>query len=264
MRSQPALLSLLSLAVAASALASQPLETETARPLPQGIFKIEATGELQTSKAGTERAFPLLFEYGLTDRTELTVEPVLATSIRPKGGPSSSGFGDIEITLTHLLLPETASTPAFAVAGEVKLPTARNRQIGTGKTDLSAYAIASKRFGRLDTHANLGYTVVGRPAGTHLKNIIDYALAEEFHLDDRYDIVGEVIGHTSSTGEVAEGTVTDSNLPPEAAGAENAVLLGVRYHVNPALFFALGVTYDNNHALLIRPGITYRFGAHRH
>jgi len=66
--------------------------------------------------------------------------------------------------------------------GELKLPTAHNRLIGTGKTDFTAWAIASKRFGRIDLHGNLEYTIVGKPAGTHLKNIIDYALAEEFHL----------------------------------------------------------------------------------
>jgi hypothetical protein len=262
MRSHTVVFALLSVLTALSAVASQPLETETARLLPKGVLKFEATAEFQTSNAGAERAFPLLFEYGITDRTELAVEPVLGTSIHPKNGPTSSGFGDIEITLTHLLRPESASAPAFAVAGEVKLPTANNRRIGTGKADYSAYAIASKRFGRLDTHANLGYTVVGSPSGTNLKNIVDYALAEEFHLNPQYDIVGEVIGHTSSTGEVAEGSVTDPNLPPEAAGAENVVLLGLRYHFSPALVFAVGVTYDNNHALLIRPGITYRFGAH--
>ncbi|MGA8807141.1 MAG: hypothetical protein WB973_04625 [Thermoanaerobaculia bacterium] len=38
------------LLVAGTALASQPLETETARPLPQGVFKIELTGEFQTSR----------------------------------------------------------------------------------------------------------------------------------------------------------------------------------------------------------------------
>ena len=107
---------------------------------------------------------------------------------------------------------------------------------------------------------NLGYTIVGSPAGTHLKNIINYALAEEYHLSPKIDVVGEVIGNTSSTGEGAEGSGPALNLPPEAAGAETSALIGLRYHVTPALFLAVGVTYDNNHAILVRPGITYRFG----
>jgi hypothetical protein len=246
------------LLAAGTVYASQPLETETARMLPQGIFKIELTGEYQTSHDGTERAIPLVFEYGLTPRTEITVEPVFGTSIRPKVGTKANGFGDLEITLTHLLLPEAGSAPAFAMAGEVKLPTAGNRQIGTGKTDLTVWGIVSKRLGRLDVHGNLGYTVIGKPAGTHLKNIIDYAIAEEFHVSPQFDFVGELIGNTSSTGENVEGA--GGPLPSEAASGESSAMLGVRYHVRPAMFISLGVSYDNNHALLIRPGITWRFG----
>ena len=249
--------------LAASALnASQPLETETARLLPAGGMKIEAATELQRSRDGRERAWPFVFEYGLTNRTELTIEPVFATAIRPRSGRSANGFGDVEMTLTHLLLAETAGGPAFAVAAEIKFPTARNSLIGTRKTDYTAWAIASKRFERFDVHGNLGITVVGRPAGVRLHNIVDYALAEEFHLSPRFDIVSEFVGNTSSTGETTEGAPAPGSgtLPPEAAAAESSILLGGRYFIRPALFFSLGLSYDNNHALLIRPGITYRFG----
>ncbi|MCU1348071.1 MAG: uncharacterized protein JWO56_1101 [Acidobacteria bacterium] len=249
------------LLIASTAFASQPLETETARIMPAGTFKIEAAAEFQTSKEGTERAFPLVFEYAFTDRTELTVEPVFGTSIRPKHAPSASGAGDIEVTLTHLFLPESGSLPAFAGAGEVKLPTAKNRLIGTGKTDFTAWAIASKRLGALDLHANLGYTVVGKPSGTNLHNIVDYAIAEEYHVSPQVDVVGELLGNTSATGEGAEGSTSGGvGLPAEAAGAEKSVMIGMRYKYTPKLAFSIGVSYDNNHALLIRPGITWRFG----
>jgi len=252
---------LVSLFIALPLFASQPLETETARLLPAGAAKVEVVAELQKAHEGTERAFPLVFEYGLTDRTELTVEPVLGTSIRPRSGQHASGFGDLEITLTQLLRRENGALPAFAVAVETKIPTAHNRLIGTGKADYTGYLIASKKLDRIDLHANLGYTIIGSPAGTQLKNIIDYAFAEEFHLSPRIDFVGEIIGNTSSTGETVEGApATNPTVPPEAAGAEISALLGVRYRATPALVFALGVSYDNNHAWLIRPGITWRFG----
>ncbi|MEA2165897.1 MAG: hypothetical protein QOK37_4024 [Thermoanaerobaculia bacterium] len=249
------------LVVAGSVQASQPLETETARLLPAGVFKFELTGEYQTSSDGTERSVPLVFEYGLTPRTEIAVEPVFATSIRSKSGSAANGPGDLEVTLTHLLLPEGSSTPAFALAGEIKLPTAKNRQIGTGKTDLTAWAIASKRFGRVDIHGNLGYTIIGKPAGAQLKNIISYAAAGEMHVSPRFDIVGELIGNTSSTGESADGTSGSGTvISSEAPGGETSVMAGVRWHLRPDVFVSIGVSYDNNHALLIRPGITWRFG----
>lgn len=244
-----------------AAYASQPLETETARLLPAGIFKIELTGEYQRSGDGTERAVPLVFEYGLSPRTEIAIEPVFANSIRPKSGKTANGIGDVEITVTHLLLPEAGSAPAFAVAGEVKLPTAKNRQIGTGKTDVTAWAIASKRFGRLDVHGNLGYTVVGRPAGTRLKNVFSYAVAEELHVSPRFDVVGELIGNTSSTGDNAEGTGAGTPvISSEAPSGETSLMAGMRWHISRDVFVSMGLSYDNNHALLIRPGVTWRFG----
>src|SRR5258706_3412667 len=136
--------------VASAVYASQPLETETARLLPQGACKIELTGEYQTSHDGTERAIPLVFEYGLTSRTEITVEPVFATSIRPKVGTKANGFGDVEVTLTHLLLPEAGSAPAFAVASEVKLPQAGNPQVGTGETNITSCGIGNQLLCGLD------------------------------------------------------------------------------------------------------------------
>lgn len=244
-----------------TAEASQPLETETARLLPRGVFRIEQTSEFQTSSEGTERAFPFAFTYGITDRTEILVEPVVGTSIRPKNGPGASGAGDLEITLTHRFIDETPSFPAFALAAEVKLPTARNDQIGTGKTDYTVYAIASKRIGRLDTHVNLGYTIVGEPAGISLNNILNYAWAEEYHATPRFDIVGEITGNTSATGgpEGGEGGGS-APAPPEVATSETAFMIGARYYVRHNLALAFGVAFDNNHTVLFRPGITYRFG----
>ena len=65
-------------------------------------------------------------------------------------------------------LPAQAGVPALALAGEVKFPTARNTLIGTGKADIAAYLIGSKRWGRLDTHANVSYSVVGQRASIGL------------------------------------------------------------------------------------------------
>jgi hypothetical protein len=69
--------------IAVAANASQPLETESARLLPAGVAKIEATTEFQTSSAGRERAFPIAFEYGFTSHLELAIEPVPRAVISP-------------------------------------------------------------------------------------------------------------------------------------------------------------------------------------
>lgn len=242
--------------------AQEPLETETARLLPQGRGEASVIVEHQTSSAGRETAVPLSLGYGLTDRLELLVEPVVSTTISPSLGRRTRGGGDVEVTLTYLMRHENTRTPALAFAGEVKLPTARNSRIGTGRTDVAGYLIASKRFGRLDAHANVGYTVVGQPdAGAHLNNILFLAVAGDYRLAPKFDLVGEVFGNTSSTSSSQEapdgGTLNGPS--PEAATGEVVGMLGARYHLLPDRTLFLAVTRDNARATLVRTGVTFSF-----
>ena len=240
--------------------AQQPLETETARPPKAHSLEVETAFEYQTSKVGTERALPLAFEYGITDRFSLLVEPVFYTSIRPKQGLSATGLGDLEITLDYLVKREGRWIPALAVAGEVKAPTARNILIGTGETDYAAYLIASKRVGKFDTHANISYTFIGQPPGIRLSNIINFALAEEYFVNQRWAIVGEVLTNTASTPNTGEGSgVTQPGVVSEAPAGEMIGMIGFRSRIREGLYFTLGFTYDNNRAVLIRPGLTFDF-----
>ena len=124
------------------------------------------------------------------------------TSILPKHGSSTTGVGDLEITTFAHLVNEHEYVPAIAIAGEVKVPTTQNNLIGTGEVDVTPFLIASKRFGRFDTHVNLGYGILGDPPGVKLDNIITYAAAVEFFLDEHWDLVAEVVGNTSSSPKV--------------------------------------------------------------
>ena len=139
-----------------------------------------------------------------------------------------------------------------------KAPTARNILIGSGKTDYTAYLFAGKRYGKSETHANFGYTIVGQPSGVEMKNIYNFALAEEYHLNNKFDILGEVLTNTFSL----KGESVDSNEPtvtPEATGGEVIGTVGFRYYFRSNMAFSLGVSYDNNHALLFRPGLSSYF-----
>jgi Putative MetA-pathway of phenol degradation len=239
------------------ARAAAPLETETARFFRRGMFEAEGSLELQRSKDGRESAVPLAFEYGLADRLALMVEPVPFTRITPKNGGGTRGTGDVEVTLSGLLLSESGRRPAFALAGEIKLPTAESRLIGSDRADYSAYAIASKQFGKLDAHANLGFTVVGHPAGVPVNNTINYAVAGEYEIRPTWTLVGEVLGNTAALSEGKSSG--ESAVAPEISGGETIAMVGARWIVMPRLTASFGVTVDNTGAVLIRPGLATRF-----
>jgi Putative MetA-pathway of phenol degradation len=256
---------LLPLAAAGSAdlCSAQTLETETALLLPKGEWKVGAAYERQTSSEGTEAAGPLIVEYGLADRLELVVEPILYTAIRPKEGVHATGVGDLETTLVWRFHDASRRSPALALAAEVKIPTARNELIGTRKADYALYGIATRRMGRFDGHVNVSYTFVGRPAGVEVKNLFGYALAGTFHLTPRWDAFAEFTGNTSALGsaetpDTAPGG-NENPVSPELAGEERVGTVGLGFYTRPGLLLFGSVSYDNQHATLLRLGYTWRF-----
>ena len=240
-----------------NAEAGQPLETETARTLPAGAFEIDFTGEYQFSSEGKEIAVPLAIEYGIIDNLSLLVEPVPYTAILPSEGKSAKGIGDLEITATWRFFRETMYLPDMAVAGEVKVPTARNYQIGTKKTDYTGYYTVSKKFGPVDVHLMAGYSIMGKVPGLQIKNTFDYGAAFEYFINEKFDLVGEVVGNTAAASEAEAESA--SAVTSEVAGAETVGMLGFRWHYTKNQAFCFGVTYDNNKAVMLRPGITIYF-----
>ena len=237
---------------------AQVLETETARLRRKGAVQLGANFEYQTSSEGRESAIPFVFEYGITDRLELVVEPVAATQIRPKSGTRASGAGDTELTLQYLIAHE-GKWPALALGGEIKFPTARNSLIGTGRTDFAGILIASKRLGNVDTHLNLVYTFVGQPNGAALSNTVGGAVAVMVPLARRFRAYSEFLATTSAGGGEGDTLpIPTTSIVPEAAGQEFVGTVGVGVYLNPKWFLSFGVSYDNTHAVLFRPGITFR------
>jgi hypothetical protein len=256
MRSRPIVEAVLiaALAMPPAARAAAPLETETARFHPRGTIEAEAVLEHQRAADGHETALPLAFEVALTDRVALLAEPVPYTKIAPASGPSSHGQGDLEVTLEGLVHPETR-WPAFALAGEVKVPTAEAPLIGSDQYDWTIYAIASRWLGRrLDTHVNLGYTIIGHPAGVPVNNTWNVALAGEYTWSARWSAVAEVLANTSALPENSGESVTT----PEISAGEVTGMLGARYAITRGIIASFGVTVDNNGAVLYRPGLTAR------
>ncbi len=267
----------------ADARADLSLETETARVLAPGKFEISMAGEYQHSRDGGEFALPLAFEIGVLPRVELLIEPVPYVGIYPKGEKKIHGVGDIEATLTFLAVEERTFLPAIALAVEWKAPTARNLNIGTRKNDVAFYLIASKRFGPLDVHANVSYTILGKPNGVNVKNTWSLALAGDYKLTDKWNLFGEVMYITSARGPLTQsaggsGDGADGAIVPatggglegatssiggtaiaEVGGVELIGTVGVRHHLTSNLDVFGSFSYDNADAKLFRTGFTIKF-----
>jgi hypothetical protein len=237
---------------------AQVLETEDSRPLNRGQVEIGAGLEYQTSKEGHEVALPLSFEYGISKRFTFLFEPVPFTNIHPKTGRRVTGIGDLEMTLFYQLIKETKRFPSISLSAEIKLPTAKDSLIGTGKTDFTPFLIASKTTGKFFTSLNLSYTFLGKPKNIVANNLFNYAAGTVFELSSKSILFGEIYGNTSALGgaEVPE-IPGNPQKTTEISGGETVGSVGYGYYINRNLLLSIGVSYDNNHALLFRPGIVW-------
>jgi hypothetical protein len=248
------------------------METETARILEPGHFEISTAFEFQTAPDGREYALPMAIEVGVYRHLELLIEPVAVTSIQPKGGETATGIGDLETTVTYLIIEEKKYVPAFAIAAEVKFPTAGNRQIGSGEYDYRFYGVASKRLGDFDVHLNVGYNVIGSPPGVSTKNPIDVEAGVEWFVHPKFNVFAEInyIGSSIGSSVAAEGggaaaalaaaeTADGASGTPEIAAEEIVGTVGVRAHATRHLDVFGSFSYDNNSAKLFRTGVTIKF-----
>jgi 3-phytase len=237
---------------------SPPLESETAHLAERGAVKLEVGFEREHEIDRSESKALFGLEYAASDRLQLRLEPIVYSEIKQTSGAQASGIGDLEVSATLVALSETGPIPGVAFAAEVKLPTARNQNLGTGRADYTGDVILSKRVAGLYTHLNLGYTVVGKPPGADVRNVFGFALAAERRLE-RFDVGGEVIGHTGVLRRAgSEAWLASGVVRPELAGEQFAATLGARFHVNDKLVLSLGASYEHDRAFEIEPGVAVR------
>ena len=146
----------------------------------------------------------------------------------------------------------------MALAFEEKIPTARNRLIGSGKADHTVYLIGSRAFGRVDAHMNLGYSIIGSPPGQSLGNRVMGALAAELSLSPTI-LYGELLGSTNTGGGEGRPASSGTAPSPEAGGDEFLATIGVARNFGVGRRLSFGITRDQAGAWQVRPGITLWF-----
>jgi Putative MetA-pathway of phenol degradation len=223
------------------------LETETAELGKKGDCLVSTALQVQREKDGSVAYITLnQFEYGITDRAEILIEPFLHEWNRPKNGTAYDGVGDLEVTPSYMMVLDDSNSwiPAVVAAFKLKVPTATNRDIGTGKFDYQPYVIIGKTFGAWTWNANVGYDFVTSPAGEPLKNQFIYDLSVQRNLTRDLIVFAEIFGNTSpAAGE--KGTVS------EAIAAE------YKFNEHFNVFASLG--YDSDKMTTYRTGFNIEF-----
>jgi hypothetical protein len=184
----------------------------------------------------------LPFAFGVTDRFEVFAAANYVYLNTDESGAtgswagmsfqdeiSESGFGDIDVGLKYRLLDEGAA-PALAVMATVKMPTADEAKgLGTGETDYGLKLLASKGFGSVAAHLNLGYTVIGEPDGADWDDVISYGLGVLIPRNKNLQFIGELAGETDYDPVRDESTLD--------------LTLGARYHFSSGLLLGAGLRY---------------------
>jgi hypothetical protein len=125
------------------------------------------------------------------------------------------GAGDARLHTKVRILRERGWRPAFGVRFGTKLPNAnRNDRLGTDETDFDIAALASKDFGPLAAHVNLGLSLLGNPgpelgattrSGGGQDDLFTYDVALTSHAlatgGWSFRLLGEVVGQTGSRGD---------------------------------------------------------------
>ncbi len=222
------------------------LETETAELGKKGDITVSSGVQFEREKDGSTTTFTLnQFEYAVTDRAEILIEPFFKEWDHPKGEASFSGTGDLEITPSYMIVMEKPKRPAIVLAFKLKVPTARNINIGTRKFDYLPYVIFGKTYGNWVLNANLGYNFITSPAKDQpLKNQFIYDFSVERKITPKWSVYAEAFANSSpALGQT--GTLSGA--------------LATEYHFNNHFNAFVSTGYDSGHLFNVRPGFNLEF-----
>jgi hypothetical protein len=101
----------------------------------------------------------------------------------PSAGGVRNGLGDLSLGATYTIPAEALGGLELGLGGRVKLATAsKQRQLSTGKTDVTFSADISYPIGTVVPFVNLGYRVLGDPEGFDLRNGPTASVGSSFQL----------------------------------------------------------------------------------
>jgi cobalt/nickel transport protein len=179
--------------------AARPLSTDDAWTVEKGEFQFEAGFDaIRQDNHDREYSPSLTLIYGLLGRMDFGIGSGYIF-FHSKEDKKENGIADVELKLKYRWIDEKDWRPAFAMTGTFKLPTAsQSRGLGSGQTDFGINTILTKNLSKkLVLHLNLGYTFIGED---HVDNELNYSMAAQFILTEKWALVGELVGVNNLDG----------------------------------------------------------------
>jgi len=140
----------------------------------------------------------ITLSYGLSEKADLGVGTGYLF-IHPEEGEKEHGLADTELKLKYRWMDEKDWIPALAASAKLKIPTAsESKGLGSGEPDFIINFITTKNLSkRWVFHLNAGYTFVGED---QVDNELNYSLAGQFILTERWASVWEIVGVNNING----------------------------------------------------------------
>jgi hypothetical protein len=121
---------------------------------------------------------------------------------------SASGVGDILVRTKYNFLRSHDQGPDMAVVGEIRLPTGdENELLGSGNTAATLVLVASKPFGPITPHLNIGYEV--NSGGNTSLNTLRYVAGFDAVVHPRLSVAAEIVGYWLPQGNGFGDSVVD-------------------------------------------------------
>lgn len=126
-----------------------------------------------------------------------SLDPVVSTS-----GGSETGIGDIVLRTKYNFMKEDKVLPDMAVIGQFTLPTGdEDDLLGTGETSAMAMFIASKQYGAITPHLNVGYELSTDSKRHNLRYVagLDTRISKEHRVSAAASVLGRWYPNEVST-----------------------------------------------------------------
>lgn len=106
-------------------------------------------------------------------------------------GGSKTGIGDV-ILRAKYTFTSMADLPSMAVLGQITTPTGdENNLLGSGEAKFKGIFIASKRYGRLTPHVNVGYEIT---TGESVQDNLSYAVGADARMTPTFTLAADILG----------------------------------------------------------------------